>query len=204
MTERLHVIAGCMFSGKTGHFLEIVTRAEIARRKVQVFKPIVDDRWGKLQQVRSHSGSEHEATPVLKPKEILDHLEAGTQIVAIDEVQFFDPKEIIEVIQYLLDADIQVIVAGLPLDFRGEPFGAMPTLLALADEIDRLTAICTHTDNDGICGQEATRTQRLIGEKPAQYTDPIIMIGANDNYQARCPKHHQVPGKPKPITPNNP
>lgn len=199
MTERLHAIAGCMFSGKTAHLLEQVTRAEIACRQVQIFKPVIDDRWGKTDQVRSHSGSEHEAIPVKKASEIIKHLNPNTQIVAIDEVQFFNPEEIIEVVQHLLEIDVQVIVAGLPLDFRGEPFGAMPTLLALADQIDRLTAICTHTDNGEICGMEATRTQRLVNKKPAQYTDPVIMIGAQDSYQARCPRHHQVPGKPKSI-----
>jgi thymidine kinase len=199
MPEKLHVIAGAMFSGKTGLLLEQVTRAEIAGRQVQVFKPIIDNRWGKTDEVCSHSGSEHKATSVKEPVEILDHLKPDTQIVAIDEIQFFKPEQIIEIVNHLLDLDKKVIVAGLPTDFRGEPFGAMPTLLAMADQIDRLTAICTFIDDGDICGQEATRTQRLVSGLPATYSDPIVVIGAEEQYQARCPKHHQVPGKPMSI-----
>ncbi len=117
-------------------------------------------------------------------------------MVVIDEIQFFD-DQIIEVVQALLEADIQVVFGGLALDFRGEPFGPMPTLLSLCDEIEKPTAVCE------VCKEEdATRTQRLINGEPAKYTDPIILIGAEQNYEPRCIKHHIVPGKPKPSIDN--
>lgn len=193
--ERLHTIAGCMFSGKSSELLRLVEREEIAGRGVQVFKPIIDDRWGKVESVSSHSGAEHTATAIRSPEEILSNIKPDIQVVAIDEVQFLNPT-IIGVVQELLDRDIHVIVAGLPTDFRGEPFGAMPNFLTMADEITHLTAICTHSDNGEICGQAATRTQRIVEGQPANYSDPIIMIGAKEAYAARCPNHHLVPGKP--------
>ncbi|HEX6976813.1 MAG TPA: thymidine kinase [Patescibacteria group bacterium] len=196
MSERLIGIAGCMFSGKSDELLRRVTRAEIAGREVLVFKPAIDDRWNKVDYVRSHAGSEHPAIPVCEPPEILGFLSKDTKMVAIDEIQFMGP-EIIPVIQEILDRNVEVVFAGLPLDFRGEPFGQMPTLLALADDIARLTAICTYKDNGEICGDEATRTQRLVNGKPANYSDPIVLIGAEEAYAPRCPSHHQVPGKPK-------
>ena len=197
MTENLKGISGSMFAGKTELLLKEITRAEYAGKKVQVFKPAIDNRWGKDNQVRSHSGGEHQAFAVSQALEIIDQLQNDTQIVAIDEIQFFDPQ-IVEVVKFLLEEDIRVVFAGLSLDFRGEPFGAMPQLLALSDEIDRPTAICNQKVDGHICGQEATRTQRLINGQPANYHDPIVLIGAEQEYQARCPNHHQVPGKPTP------
>ncbi len=196
MTERLHGIAGSMFSGKSEELLRRVTRAEIAGRQVLVFKPIVDTRWNKVEFVRSHAGSEHEAIPICEPEEILKFINRKTKMVAIDEIQFMG-SQIVPVIQELLDRNVEVVFAGLPLDFRGEPFGQMPKLLALADDIARLTAICTYKDNGEICGEEATRTQRLVNGKPAKYTDPIVLIGAEEFYVPRCPSHHEVPGRPK-------
>lgn len=196
MTERLTTIAGSMFAGKSEELLRRVTRAEYAGRETQVFKPALDNRWG-TTDVRSHSGSHHEALAINNPLEILENLSPDTKLVAIDEVQFFD-ENIISTVLELLDRDIEVVVAGLPTDFRGEPFGSMPTLLAIADQVERLTAICTHINgNNKPCGADATRTQRLVSGKPANYTDPIVMIGAEESYQARCPNHHIVPGKPK-------
>lgn len=196
MTERLTGVSGSMFSGKTETLIRLITRAEYANQKVQVFKPIIDDRWGKTEMVRSHSGSEHTAIPVYSSTEILKRLLPDTKLVAIDEAQFFD-EEIVSVIEELLARDIEVIFAGLPTDFRGEPFGPMPILLAKADEITRLTAICTHSENDKICGEPATKTQRFVNGQPANYHDPIILIGAEERYAARCPDHHLIPGKPK-------
>lgn len=187
-----------MFAGKTETLLREISRAEISKKKVQVFKPIIDDRWGEKDKVRSHSGGEHDACAVKNALDILECLDSDTQVVAIEEIQFFDP-EIINVVRALLEADIRVIFAGLSQDFRGEPFGSMPTLLALCDEIEKPTAICTEEVDGKICGANASKTQRLINGQPANFNDPIVLIGDEDEgYQARCPKHHKVPGKPTP------
>ncbi len=200
--EKLIGIAGCMFSGKSEELLRRVDRSEIAGHNVMVFKPAIDDRWGKRGSVCSHAGSEHVAVSISNPEEILMFMNGSSELgikphmVAIDEIQFMGPK-IVPVIQELLEMNIEVCFAGLPLDFRGEPFGSMPTLLALADDIARLTAICTYKDNGEICGEDATRTQRLVNDEPALYTDPIIKVGAEEAYAPRCPEHHIVPGKPR-------
>ncbi len=193
-----------MFAGKTEELIGEITRAEIAKRNVLVFKPRLDDRWGKIDKIRSHSKAEHDAYPVSDPLEILDivaqYLEVNHRLnlVAIDETQFM-PESIVDVVRILLEMDIRVVFAGLAQDFRGEPFGSMPTLLALCDEIDKPTAICTEEINGIPCGEPATKTQRLIDGKPAKYTDPVVMVGGEDEgYHARCFKHHQIPGKPKP------
>lgn len=186
-----------MFAGKTELLLKEITRAEYAGKKVQVFKPAIDDRWGKQSHIRSHSGGEHEAFAVETSLDILTSLDTDTQVVAIDEIQFFD-EQIVDVVVFLLDMDVRVVFAGLSLDFRGEPFGSMPILLALCDELERPTAICNEVVDGHICGAEATRTQRLINGQPANYHDPIVLIGAEQEYQARCPNHHKIPGKPEP------
>lgn len=199
MTERLKVISGSMFSGKTDETINLVTRAEIAGRNVQIFKPIIDNRYGAIKEVRSHSESSHPATPVSSSLEILEKIDSGVEIVAIDEAQFFD-EDIVAVVSSLIENDINVIVAGLPLDFKGKPFGKMPKLLALADEITRLTAICTYDVNGEICGEEATRTQRFVDGEPANYNDPVILVGGKEEgYSARCPDHHIVIDKPQGI-----
>jgi len=195
--ERLTGISGNMFSGKTAELIQLIERAEMGEIKVQVFKPIIDKRWGLETKIKSHSGAEHDAIPVNKSSEILERLETDVKIVAIDEAQFFD-EEIVDVVDELLHRDIQVIVSGLPLDFRGEEFGPMPRLLARSDSLVRLTAVCKYVkDNGKVCGQDATRTQRIINGKPASYEDPIILIGAEESYEARCLNHHDVPGKPE-------
>ena len=196
MTEKLKGIAGSMFAGKTEMLLKEISRAEYAGKKVQVFKPAIDTRW-EAGSLSSHSGGSHEATPVNNSYEIIEYLNPDTYMVAIDEIQFFDAG-IIDVVRFLLEEDIRVIFAGLSLDFRAEPFGPMPELLALCDDIDRPTAICNQNIDGQICGEEATRTQRLINGRPANYDDPIVLIGASQEYQARCPNHHKVPGKPQP------
>jgi thymidine kinase len=194
--ERLGSIAGSMFSGKTDELIRQVEREEFAGIVVQIFKPKIDVRWGNVNSVRSHAGREKEAISVESSRQILTLLNEDTKVVAIDEAQFMD-KEIVEVVDELLEKDIKVIVAGLPLDFKGEPFGSMPVLLAKSDVITRLTAICTYKDDGTICGQEATRTQRLVDGRPAKYTDPLIVIGAEESYAPRCPTHHIVPEKPR-------
>ncbi|RLD14387.1 MAG: thymidine kinase, partial [Caldiserica bacterium] len=165
-----------------------VRRAKIARQKVQVFKSSLDTRYDEAKVV-SHSGAKVEAISVDHPEEIIAKIDDDTQVVAIDEAQFFSEK-IVDVIEFLADRGIRVIVAGLDLDFRGEPFGPMPALLARAEKVDKLTAICM------VCGEEATRTQRIIDGKPASYYDPVVMIGAQEKYEARCRRHHIVPDKP--------
>jgi thymidine kinase len=181
----VEVVCGSMFSGKTDELIRRLRRARIARQKVQVFKPALDTRYS-VAKVTSHAGSDFEATPVRSAGEITTQVEAGTTVVAIDEAQFFD-DEILPVVQRLADDGLRVIVAGLDTDFRGEPFGPMPTLMAQAEVVDKLHAICM------VCGEPATRTQRLINGKPARYHDPVVVVGASELYEARCRAHHQVP-----------
>jgi len=185
---RIEVICGSMFSGKSEELIRRVRRAEIARQKVQVFKPSIDNRYG-LGTVNSHDGSAWEAIAIDNPRTVLEHLDDDTTVVGIDEAQFFD-QSIIEVCRDLAQRDIRVVVTGLDLDFRGEPFGPIPALIAMAEQVDKLHAICV------VCGQEASRSQRLIDGQPANYDDPIIMIGAKESYEARCRHCHQVPGGP--------
>jgi thymidine kinase len=182
---RIEVVCGSMFSGKTEELIRRVRRAIIARQPVQVFKPRLDDRYS-IDNVTSHTGQFVQAVPVALAADILDQLNPDTTVVAIDEVQFFDAS-IIQVVQHLADHRLRVICAGLDMDFRGEPFGCMPQLLSIAEEILKLSAICT------VCGMPATRTQRLVNGKPAFYDDPIIMVGAQETYEARCRQHHYVP-----------
>ena len=183
----VEVICGCMFSGKSEELIRRLRRAVIARQIVQVFKPKIDNRYSE-GQVRSHSGTGFDATPVTCAEDILNLVGADTTVVGIDEAQFFDAG-VVHVAQQLASNGKRVICAGLDLDFRGEPFGPMPTLLAIAERVDKLTAICM------VSGEPATRTQRLINGKPANYHDPIILVGASENYEARSRKYHEVPGK---------
>ena len=175
-----------MFCGKTEELIRRVRRAIIARQKVKVFKPEVDDRYG-IQRITSHTGQSVEAIPVAAAGDILDLANGETTVVAIDEAQFFDDG-IVAVAQSLAeDFDNRVIIAGLDTDFRGQPFGAMPRLLCIAEEVIKLQAICV------VCGEPASRTQRLVNGEPAAYDDPIIMVGAQESYEARCRQHHAVP-----------
>ncbi len=184
---RLEVITGPMFCGKTDELLRRLRRAIIAKQKIQVFKPGFDIRYSN-EKVTSHAGNEYNAYPVENISEVPTLLLDDVTLVAIDEAQFFGEK-IIDVIQALVNKGIRVIVAGLDMDFRGEPFGQMPVLLAQAEFVDKLHAICM------VCGEEATRTQRLVDGNPAYYDDPIIIVGASEMYEARCRIHHQVPRK---------
>lgn len=183
----VEVITGSMFCGKTDELIRRLRRATIARQKVQVFKPAVDNRYAEMK-VTSHAGNAYDAVPIQQSDEIMQHLEPGTTVVAIDEAQFFD-EQIIHVVQELAGRDLRVIVAGLDMDFRGEPFGPMPCLIAQAERVDKLQAICM------VCGEAASRTQRLVNGKPANYRDPVVIVGAAEIYEARCRKHHEVPGK---------
>jgi len=181
----VEVICGSMFSGKTEELIRRVKRAVIARQHVQVFKPSLDTRY-LHEKVTTHSGVDFAATAVEHPEDMLVMLDGDTEVVAIDEAQFFDHK-IAEVCDELADRGLRVIVAGLDLDFRGEPFGAMPVLMAQAERVDKLQAICQ------ACGAPASRTQRLIDGAPAAFDDPVILVGAMEVYEARCRVCHRVP-----------
>lgn len=184
-TGSIEVITGSMFSGKTDELIRRLRRARIARQKVRVFKPAIDNRYG-VEKVKSHAGNEFEAIPVTNAEAIIMLVEADTTVVAVDEAQFFDWR-ISEVCQGLAARGVRVICAGLDMDFRGEPFGPMPLLMAQAESVDKLQAICQ------VCGNAASRTQRLIDGQPAYYDDPVVQVGGSEAYEARCREHHQVP-----------
>jgi thymidine kinase len=184
-TGSIEVITGSMFCGKTDELIRRLRRATIARQKVQVFKPAIDTRYA-VEKVTSHAGGEFAAIPVQVTSEIIKKLAPDTTVVGIDEAQFFD-SEVIALTEQLSQKGVRVIVAGLDTDFRGEPFGPMPTLMAKAEIVDKLHAICM------ICGEAASRTQRLVNGKPARYDDPVVIVGASEMYEARCRKHHEVP-----------
>lgn len=185
----IEVVCGSMFCGKTEELIRRVRRAKIARQKVQVFKPALDTRYS-VETITSHNGLGVEAVPVDSSQAILSLVEPDTTVIAIDEVQFFRP-DVLPVCQSLADRGVRVIVAGLDMDFRGEPFGPMPLLMAEAEQVEKLQAICV------VCGAPASRTQRLIDGRPASYDDPIILVGGSDSYEARCRLHHEVPGRPR-------
>jgi thymidine kinase len=181
----IEVICGSMFSGKTDELIRRLVRAKIARQKVQVFKPAIDVRYA-LEKVTSHAGADFAAIPVQKAADIQSKLDADTTVVGIDEAQFMD-RELVDVAQKLAEHGVRVLVAGLDMDFRGEPFGPMPVLMSMAERVDKLHAICM------ICGDEASRTQRLVNGLPARYADPVVIVGAAELYEARCRLHHEVP-----------
>ena len=184
-TGSIEIVCGSMFSGKTEELIRRLVRATIARQNVQVFKPAIDVRYA-AEKVTSHAGADYSAIPVEKAADIREKVEKDTTVIAIDEAQFFDP-EVVNVAQELAERCIRVIVAGLDMDFRGEPFGPMPILMAKAEKVDKLHAICM------TCGNEASRTQRLVNGKPARYDDPVVIVGASEMYEARCREHHKVP-----------
>jgi thymidine kinase len=165
-----------MFSGKTEELLRRVRRAQIARQKVQIFKPILDNRYS-ADHVQSHDSNRILSQPIESAKDILDHVEDHTRVVGIDEAQFFD-ESIVDIVQKLAYRGIHVIIAGLDMDFRGLPFGPMPSLLAIAEEVTKLSAVCV------ICGHSASRTQRIAGHLGSDKTS--FVIGAKDMYEARC------------------
>jgi thymidine kinase len=183
----IELVCGSMFSGKTEELIRRVRRAKIARQQVQVFKPAMDTRYT-TEAVTSHNGLGVDAVPVQSAAEIEQLIQPETSVVAIDEVQFFG-WEITELCEKLADRGVRVIAAGLDMDFRGEPFGPMPVLMAQAERVEKLQAICV------VCGSPASRTQRLINGQPAAYDEPVILVGGSESYEARCRKCHQVPRK---------
>jgi thymidine kinase len=181
----IEVVCGSMFSGKTDELIRRLVRATIARQKVQVFKPAIDVRYA-VEKVTSHAGANFDAIPVEKAADIRTKLDKDTTVVGIDEAQFMD-AEVVEVARELAERGVRVLVAGLDMDFRGEPFGPIPILMSVAEHVSKLHAICM------VCGDEASRTQRLVNGKPARYDDPIVIVGASELYEARCRLHHEVP-----------
>ncbi|QDP41678.1 thymidine kinase [Radiobacillus deserti] len=188
----VEIICGSMFSGKSEELIRRIRRATYGKLSVKVFKPAIDSRYSE-ESVVSHNGNAILAVPVHSSEEILEHIDETIDVIGIDEVQFFDEK-IVNIVDQLADSGYRVIAAGLDSDFRGEPFGPMPKLMALSESVTKLNAICP------VCGSPASRTQRLINGKPASYDDPIILVGASESYEPRCRHHHEVPNKPRQLT----
>lgn len=182
----VEVIAGVMFSGKSEELIRRVRRAVIAKKSVQVFKSHLDARYAGLYSVTSHDGISVEAAPIDSSTEIVRQIRPGTEVVAVDEAQFLDDA-IVDVANDLADKGVRVILAGTDVDFRGLPFGAMPTLMCVAEVVDKYQAICV------VCGGPATRNQRLVNGKPAPWDSPTIMVGGRESYEARCRHCHKVP-----------
>lgn len=185
----IEVITGPMFAGKTEELLRRVKRLEYAKQNIIVFKPNIDNRYAEGHVV-SHDQNKTRSININEARKILDHVTKETQVVVIDEIQFMD-EEVVDICEYLADKGLRVIVSGLDRNFRGEEFSFMPRLLAMAEYVTKLTAICMK------CQTPATRTQRIIDGKPAKYDDPIILVDGVDSYEARCRDCHVVPNKPK-------
>lgn len=185
----VEVISGCMFAGKTEELIRRIKVLEFAKKNVLVFKPAIDNRYSDTKVV-SHAGGSVESFVVNDARSILDFVKDDTDVVAIDEVQFFD-EEILLVVDYLAKKGLRVMAAGLDTDFRAEPFGVMPRLITQAEFVTKLTAVCVK------CGAPATRTQRIVNGHPARFTDPIIMVGAAESYEARCRHCHEVVDRPE-------
>ncbi|MDE6476337.1 MAG: thymidine kinase [Erysipelotrichaceae bacterium] len=184
----IEVISGCMFAGKTEELIRRIKVLEYAKKKIAVFKPAIDNRYSD-DNVVSHAGSSVKSFAIQHGRDIFQHVDDSIDVIAIDEVQFFD-DEIVEICEYFADKGKRVMVAGLDMDFRGVAFGVMPKLFTSAEFVTKLTAVCS------ACGAPATRSQRLIDGEPASYDEPIILVGASESYEARCRHCHKVKGKP--------
>lgn len=181
---QLIVVCGSMYAGKSEELIRRARRALYAKKKVQVFKPAIDVRFDE-EHVVTHMGVKHPSKPVKGARELAKYIEPDTDVVCIEEVQFFD-KSIVDLVVQLADSGKEVVAAGLDQDFRRQPFGPMADLLARADEVIKLRAICMK------CGRPASHTQRIIDGKPAKWDDPIVLIGATESYEARCRACHQI------------
>lgn len=180
----LEIICGPMFSGKSEELIRRIKRAKIARQNVVVFKPRIDDRY-EAECICSHDGNNIQAINITNSEEILNYINEDTDVIGVDEVQFLE-GDTVSICRGLVSEGKRVICAGLDMDFRGEPFGCVPNLLAIADSVTKLTAVCMN------CGKPAIFTQRLVDGKPARYDDPLILIGAKESYEARCRKCHEI------------
>lgn len=174
----LTVVCGSMYAGKSEELIRLARRSLYAKKRVQVFKPSIDDRYHQTMVV-SHMGIQHEADTAKNVEELRTKVRKDTQVLLIEEVQFFDAK-IVDFCVEMADRGVDVICAGLDQDFRRQPFGPMPDLLAVADEVVKLRAICMK------CGATASHTYRMVNGKPAHWDDPIVLIGATESYEARC------------------
>lgn len=183
----IEVVCGPMFAGKTEELIRRIKRLEYANQKFLVFKPKIDDRYGD-DVISSHNQNKKNAINISDSNEIYNYLTNDIEVVIVDEAQFFD-QGIVKVVDSLADRGLRVIVGGLDRNFKGEPFGPMPQLLAIAEDVTKLTAICMKS------GKPATRTQRIINGKPAHYNDPIVLIAATESYEPRSRNNHEVPGK---------
>ncbi|MEZ0327515.1 MAG: thymidine kinase [Fimbriimonas sp.] len=181
---KIIVITGSMFAGKSEELIRLARRSLYARKRVQVFKPVLDDRYDQTMVV-THMGVKHEALPVANVAELEKRIDKETDVILIEEAQFFD-ESIVQLAENLADEGKEIVLAGLDQDFRRQPFGPMPRLLAIADEVVKLRAICMK------CGAPASHTYRMIDGKPASWNDPIVLIGATESYEARCRRCYQI------------
>ena len=181
----IECICGSMFSGKSEELLRRIKRGVIAKQKVLLFKPSIDNRYEE-NRVSTHNGNSYDSISIEKSSDILNFVkDTNYDIIGIDEIQFFD-NDIVKIINKLADNGIRVIVAGLDMDFKAEPFHPMPEIMAISEMVTKLHAVCNK------CGKEASRSQRLINGKPAKYDDPIVVIGASESYEARCRHCHEI------------
>ena len=181
----IECICGSMFSGKSEELLRRIKRGVIAKQKVLLFKPSIDNRYDE-NRVSTHNGNSYDSISIEKSSDILNFVkDTKYDIIGIDEIQFFD-NDIVKIINKLADDGIRVIVAGLDMDFKAEPFHPMPEIMAISEMVTKLHAVCNK------CGKEASRSQRLINGKPAKYDDPIVVIGASESYAARCRHCHEI------------
>ncbi len=171
-TGWIEVIAGSMFSGKSEELIRRLNRARIARQRVQVFKPGIDERYS-IEEIASHSGQKHMSVPVANTAEMMSHVNDDTEVIGIDEAQFFD-MAIIDAVNELAESGKRVIIAGLDQDFMGKPFEPMPQLLSIAEFITKTHAICVK------CGSTANYSQRTVE------SEERVEVGAADKYEARC------------------
>ena len=181
----IECICGSMFSGKSEELLRRIKRGVIAKQKVLLFKPSIDNRYDE-NRVSTHNGNSYDSISIEKSSDILNFVkDTKYDIIGIDEIQFFD-NDIVKIINKLADDGIRVIVAGLDMEFKAEPFHPMPEIMAISEMVTKLHAVCNK------CGKEASRSQRLINGKPAKYDDPIVVIGASESYEARCRHCHKI------------
>ena len=181
----IECICGSMFSGKSEELLRRIKRGVIAKQKVLLFKPSIDNRYDE-NRVSTHNGNSYDSISIEKSSDILNFVkDTKYDIIGIDEIQFFD-NDIVKIINKLADDGIRVIVAGLDMDFKAEPFHPMPEIMAISEMATKLHAVCNK------CGKEASRSQRLINGKPAKYDDPVVVIGASESYEARCRHCHEI------------
>lgn len=181
----IECICGSMFSGKSEELLRRIKRGVIAKQKVLLFKPSIDNRYDE-NRVSTHNGNSYDSISIEKSSDILNFVkDTKYDIIGIDEIQFFD-NDIVKIINKLADDGIRVLVAGLDMDFKAEPFHPMPEIMAISEMVTKLHAVCNK------CGKEASRSQRLINGKPAKYDDPVVVIGASESYEARCRHCHEI------------